>query len=84
MPLKQSTERNYLKKLWKYSFRKNVLLRSSDYLKNKKQKVWCETIEFEVYDINTEILQDSILWPIIFVLYINDLPKIIKLCKLIC
>ena len=53
------------------------------YLSNRKQFVSAGGIDSHVENLFYGVPQVSILWPIIFIIYINYLPSISKLSKLI-
>ena len=56
----------------------NLLKLLRNYLTNRKQKVKLFNTVSELQDINTGVPQGSIIGPVMFIVYINDLTKVLE------
>ena len=72
-----------LKKQCQYGFRGNMLSLLTSYLSNRKQYVSNNDASTKLNSIEYGVPQGSVLGPILFILYINDIVNISNECKYI-
>ena len=67
--------RRVLRKLHHYRIREQTHAWIADFLRNRKQRVVVKVEESEAGPIISRVSQGTVLGPILFLLFINDLPK---------
>ena len=70
-----------LQKLEHYGIRGQILSWIKSYLKNRKQFVDLEGVKSGLKDITVGVPQGSILGPLLFLIYVNDLPASVDLLR---
>ena len=76
--LKKAFDTIPLQKLELYGIQDPVLKWFQSYLSNRSQFTRVNGIDSEVENINVAVPQGSCLGPLLFLIYINDLPKFVK------
>ena len=72
-----------LMKIEKLGITGNLLKRISDFLTNRKQRVVINGMSSEWMEVSSRVPQGSVLGPLLFILYVNDLPSEVSFfCKL--
>ena len=74
----RAPNKRLLTKISGYGIKENVLNWIGDFLRNRKQRVIVNGISSDWRNITSGIPQDSVLGPILFLIFINDMPKVIQ------
>ena len=72
-----------LNKLTYYGLERSSLNLLKSYLKNRSEYVEFENAKSDILSINIGVPQGSVLGPLLFIIYINDLPKASKMFHII-
>ena len=69
-----------LKKLEVYGVKSDLIKWLECYLSNRKQAVWVDHILSDWLDVEIGVPQGSILGPLLFIIFANDLPYLLSCC----
>ena len=70
-----------IKKLKLFGFSENVIQWFVNYFTQRKQSTVVNGNKSEESEVNCGVPQGSILGPLLFIMYMNDLPQVIRNCK---
>jgi hypothetical protein len=83
-PLNKVWHRGLLKKLKAYGISRNLLRWFENYLSDRNQRVVLQNCLSEVGNIKGGVPQWSVLGPLLFILYINDITDDIQSFTIVC
>jgi retron-type reverse transcriptase len=69
-----------LKKLYHYGIRGNLHKWFASYLANRTQFTYVNNTASDVFSIECGVPQGSVLGPLLFIIYVNDLPNAVHKC----
>ena len=72
-----------IKKLYMHEIRGTELNWFSQYLKNRKQCTKIRSTKSKLDYVETGVPQGSIMGPLLFIIYINDIVKVVRNCKIV-
>ena len=77
------SHRRLLQKLEAYGIEGEVLVWVRDFLKGRRQRVMLNGKSSDWMDVSSGVPQGSVLSPVLFIIYINDMPDMLrKYCKM--
>ena len=68
-------KKRLLQKLSAYGIRGKVLVWIADFLSDRKMRIVVRSEYSEWFDVISGVLQGSVLGPILFLIYVNDIPE---------